>query len=110
MTAIEIPPSAAASGPAFAEGAAARPVAGVITVPTVLTGRERIDALDMQIAELVLRRVEVSRQIQAARIAEGGRRVDLRRETEIIGRYSGALGRPGTQIAMALLELSRGRA
>jgi len=76
----------------------------------VLTGRERIDALDAQIAELVLRRIEVSRQIQASRIAEGGRRVDLRRETEIIGRYSAALGRPGTTIAMALLELGRGRA
>jgi chorismate mutase len=76
----------------------------------VLSGRERIDALDAQIAELVLRRIEVSRQIQASRIAEGGRRVDLRRETEIIGRYSGALGRPGTTIAMALLELGRGRA
>ena len=76
----------------------------------VLSGRERIDALDAQIAELVLRRIEVSRQIQASRIAEGGRRVDLRRETEIIGRYSAALGRPGTTIAMALLELGRGRA
>jgi chorismate mutase len=77
---------------------------------SVLSGRERIDALDGQIAELVLRRVEVSKQIQAARIADGGRRVDLRRETEIIARYSAALGRPGTAIAMALLELGRGRA
>jgi chorismate mutase len=76
----------------------------------VLSGRERIDALDAQIAELVLHRIEVSRQIQASRIAEGGRRVDLRRETEIIGRYCAALGRPGTTIAMALLELGRGRA
>lgn len=76
----------------------------------VLTGRERIDALDAQIADLVQRRIEVSRQIQAARISDGGRRVDLRRETEIIARYSAALGRPGTTIAMALLELGRGRA
>jgi chorismate mutase len=73
-------------------------------------GRARIDALDAQIAQLVLRRNEVSRRIQAARLAEGGRRVDLRRETEIIGRYTAALGRPGTTIAMALLELGRGRA
>ena len=77
---------------------------------SVLSGRERIDALDGQIAELVLRRIEVSKQIQAARIAEGGRRVDVGRENEIIARYSGALGRPGTAIAMALLELGRGRA
>jgi len=76
----------------------------------LLSGRERIDALDAQIADLVQRRIEVSRQIQAARIADGGRRVDLRRETEVIARYSAALGRPGTAIAMALLELGRGRA
>ena len=80
------------------------------TEVSVLSGRERIDALDSQIAELVLRRIGVSKQIQAARIAEGGRRVDVRRENEIIARYSGALGRPGTAIAMALLELGRGRA
>jgi len=80
------------------------------TETTVEGGRASIDALDEQIAQLVLRRNEVSRQIQAARLAEGGRRVDLRRETEVIGRYTAALGRPGTTIAMALLELGRGRA
>ena len=76
----------------------------------VANGRTRIDALDEQIADLILRRGDVSREIQAARIADGGRRVDLRRETEIITRYTAALGRPGTAIAMALLELGRGRA
>jgi chorismate mutase len=76
----------------------------------VLGGRARIDAIDDQIADLIRHRGEVSREIQAARIADGGRRVDLRRETEIIGRYTAALGRPGTAIAMALLELGRGRA
>lgn len=76
----------------------------------VLGGRARMDAIDAQIAELIQRRGEVSRQIQAARIADGGRRVDLRRETEIINRYRTALGRPGVTIAMALLELGRGRA
>jgi chorismate mutase len=100
MTATDTPAQDAAEHAADAAGAP----------DGVLTGRERIDALDAQIAELVRRRVEVSRQIQAARIAEGGRRVDLRRETEVIGRYSAALGRPGTAIAMALLELGRGRA
>jgi chorismate mutase len=76
----------------------------------VTNGRARIDALDEQIADLIVRRGDVSREIQAARIADGGRRVDLRRETEIITRYTAALGRPGTAIAMALLELGRGRA
>lgn len=76
----------------------------------VLGGREQIDAVDAQIVALIQRRIDISRQIQAARLTDGGRRVDLRRETEIIGRYSIALGRPGTTVAMALLELGRGRA
>ena len=75
----------------------------------VLSGRERIDALDAELIALIQRRVAVSGGIQAARIAEGGRRLDLRRETEVIGRYTRALGRPGTAVAMALLELGRGR-
>jgi chorismate mutase len=72
-------------------------------------GRARIDAIDAELIALVQRRMAVSAEIQAARIAEGGRRLDLRRETEVIGRYTRALGRPGTTVAMALLELGRGR-
>ena len=75
----------------------------------VLGGRERIDAIDAELIELIRRRVAVSTEIQAARIADGGRRLDLSRETEIIGRYNRSLGRPGTGVAMALLELGRGR-
>jgi chorismate mutase len=90
---------------------AAEAAAGDSATPPggVLGGRARIDAIDDQIVELIRRRGDVSREIQAARIADGGRRVDLRRETEVIGRYTAALGRPGTAIAMALLELGRGR-
>jgi chorismate mutase len=72
-------------------------------------GRERIDAIDAELIELIRRRVAVSAQIQAVRIADGGRRLDLSRETEVIGRYTRSLGRPGTSVAMALLELGRGR-
>lgn len=90
-------------------GADARATAGAGPAP-VLAGRAQIDALDTQIGELILRRIEVSRAIQAARIADGGRRIDLRRESEIINHYRAALGKPGTAIAMALLELCRGRA
>ena len=75
----------------------------------VAGGRERIDALDAELIELITRRVSVSAEIQAARLSAGGRRLDLRRETEVIGRYTQALGRPGTSVAMALLELGRGR-
>ena len=75
----------------------------------VTGGRERIDAIDAELIALIARRVAVSAEIQSARLTTGGRRLDLRRETEIIGRYTRELGRPGTTVAMALLELGRGR-
>jgi len=71
-------------------------------------GRAHIDAIDAELIALVRRRMAVSAEIQTSRIADGGRRLDLRRETEVIGRYTRALGRPGTSVAMALLELGRG--
>ncbi|MFF1379815.1 chorismate mutase [Streptomyces sp. NPDC058308] len=71
--------------------------------------RERIDTLDDRIIGLVQERMAVSAVIQEARIASGGRRVNLSREMEILGHYSDALGKPGTTLAMTLLELCRGR-
>lgn len=71
--------------------------------------RERIDALDNQIIALIQERVAVSAAIQQARITSGGRRVHLAREMEVLSRYSGALGKPGTSLAMTTLELCRGR-
>ena len=81
----------------------------IVTPAGVRTGRERIDALAARILALITERMQTAADIQAARIAEGGRRVDLKRETEIIGRYRAALGRPGVAVAMALFELCRGR-
>lgn len=76
----------------------------------VITGaRERIDALDDRIIGLIQERMAVSAVVQEARIASGGRRVNLSREMEILGHYREALGRPGTALAMTLLELCRGR-
>ncbi|MFJ2816724.1 chorismate mutase [Streptomyces sp. NPDC087294] len=76
----------------------------------VITGaRERIDALDDRIIGLIQERTAVSAVIQDTRIASGGRRVNLSREMEVLGHYSDALGRPGTALAMTLLELCRGR-
>jgi chorismate mutase len=72
-------------------------------------GRERIDAIDAELIELIRHRGAVSAKIQSARLATGGRRLDLSRETEVIGHYAQALGRPGATVAMALLELGRGR-
>ncbi|MEU1627519.1 chorismate mutase [Streptomyces sp. NPDC020096] len=79
--------------------------------PAELIGdaRERIDELDHRIIGLLAERITVSEQIQRARIASGGRRVHLSREMEVINHYSGALGKPGTALAMTVLELCRGR-
>ncbi|KOX07086.1 chorismate mutase [Streptomyces sp. NRRL B-3648] len=77
---------------------------------TVIAGaRERIDALDDRIIGLIQERMAVSAVVQQTRIASGGRRVHLSREMEILARYRDALGKPGTSLAMTLLELSRGR-
>ncbi|MFV0134137.1 chorismate mutase [Streptomyces sp. HMX87] len=76
----------------------------------VITGaRERIDALDDRIIGLIQERVAVSAVIQEARITSGGRRVNLSREMEVLDHYRQALGKPGTALAMTLLELCRGR-
>ncbi|MFC8126156.1 chorismate mutase [Streptomyces sp. NPDC057302] len=71
--------------------------------------RDRIDALDDRIIGLVQERMAVSAVIQEARIGSGGRRVNLSREMEVLGHYRDALGKPGTSLAMTLLELCRGR-
>nr|WP_279632428.1 chorismate mutase [Streptomyces bauhiniae] len=76
---------------------------------TIDDARTRIDALDDRIIGLVQERMAVSAVVQQTRIASGGRRVSLSREMEILGRYRDALGKPGTALAMTLLELCRGR-
>ncbi|MFF1281955.1 chorismate mutase [Streptomyces sp. NPDC058299] len=75
----------------------------------IADARERIDVLDDRIIGLVQERMAVSAVVQQTRIASGGRRVHLSREMEILGRYRDALGKPGTSLAMTLLELCRGR-
>lgn len=80
------------------------------TLHSVESGRARIDEIDAEIVRLVQERTEVSRQIQAARALTGGPRVVHARENEVVGRWRAGLGRPGAAIAMALLELGRGRA
>jgi chorismate mutase len=72
--------------------------------------RREIDALDGRIVALIRERMAVSESIQRTRLAGGGRRVNLAREMEILRHYREELGRPGTQLAMTLLELCRGRA
>ncbi|WP_033027536.1 chorismate mutase [Streptomyces rimosus] len=85
-------------------GARTEAAAGVIT-----DARARIDDLDGRIIGLVQERMAVSAVIQRERIGSGGRRVNLSREMQILEHYRGQLGRPGTALAMTLLELCRGR-
>ncbi|MGW3086801.1 chorismate mutase [Streptomyces sp. NPDC001108] len=96
-----------ASGKATAEktGAHTEEAAALID-----DARARIDILDDRIIGLVQERMAVSAVIQEARITSGGRRINLSREMEILGSYRNALGKPGTSLAMTLLELCRGRA
>ncbi|WP_336319155.1 chorismate mutase [Streptomyces lavendofoliae] len=76
----------------------------------VITGaRDRIDALDDRIIGLIQERMAVSAVIQEARLSSGGRRVNLAREMEVLTHYRDALGKPGTSLAMTMLELCRGR-
>ncbi|WP_156723021.1 chorismate mutase [Streptomyces apocyni] len=75
----------------------------------ITDARDRIDALDDRIIGLVQERMAVSAVIQQSRIASGGRRVNLSREMDVLSHYSDALGKPGTALAMTLLELCRGR-
>ncbi|MGW1377568.1 chorismate mutase [Streptomyces sp. NPDC002446] len=85
-------------------GARTPEAAGIIT-----GARRRIDDLDGRIIGLVQERMAVSAVIQRERIASGGRRVNLSREMEILAHYRDQLGKPGTALAMTLLELSRGQ-
>jgi len=70
--------------------------------------RGEIDRLDEEILRLVRRRSEVSKRIGAARMAAGGTKIVYNRELEVLAHY-GQLGKEGTELAMLLLRLGRGR-
>jgi chorismate mutase len=92
-----------------AEGTPAAPLTKEAAEAVIAEARGRIDGLDAEILDAMLRRIAVSAEVQAARIAAGGPRLSLTRELEILDRYRVQLGGPGTEIAMLLLELCRGR-
>jgi chorismate mutase len=69
--------------------------------------REEIDWLDTEILRLVKRRTEISKTIGRVRLANGGPRLVLNRENNVLARYR-ELGKEGQQLAMALLSLGRG--
>ena len=69
--------------------------------------RKEIDWLDAEIVRLIQRRTEVSKLIGRVRLANGGPRLVLNRENDVLARYRD-LGKEGQQIAMAMLSLGRG--
>lgn len=71
--------------------------------------RTEINAVDEQILSSVIRRIELSREVGALRMAAGGTRLSLAREQAIVRRYTEALGPDGATLAMLLLRASRGR-
>ena len=71
--------------------------------------RSEIDACDAAIIELVQRRLAVSREIGAHRLASGGTRLNLAREQQVLARFQEALGPDGAALGMMLLRQGRGR-
>ncbi|WP_298177148.1 chorismate mutase [Saccharomonospora sp.] len=81
---------------------------GPATAKSIDDLRKEIDWLDAEILRLVKRRAEVSKTIGQARMAAGGPRIVYNREMDVLARYR-ELGPEGRQLAMALLNLGRGR-
>ena len=71
--------------------------------------REQIDACDAAIIELVQRRLAISQEIGADRLASGGTRLNLAREQQVLARFQTALGADGAALGMLLLRQGRGR-
>jgi len=83
-----------------------------VEVPTDEAGidalRTRIDQLDADLVALIKERTAVSHAIGAARMAQGGPRISYSREMAILDRFR-ALGEHGTELAMMLLAMGRGK-
>ena len=77
---------------------------------TISRLRTQIDDVDAELVSVVQRRIALSKEIQAVRMAHGGRRREHSRELKIVATYVDGLGRGGSQLALTLLELCRGRA
>jgi monofunctional chorismate mutase len=76
---------------------------------TESTRRHTIDTIDSDIIRLIQRRQDISAAIQRARVADGRPRLHQAREIAILKRYSRHLGKPGTALASAILDVCRGK-
>jgi chorismate mutase len=85
------------------------PITDVPQIADVLSGRAVLDDIDEQIRRLLAARIGVSKQVQGLRRSLGEPSIQHQRENEVIARYVDELGDPGADIAMAILELCRGR-
>ena len=70
--------------------------------------RERIDEIDAAMIGLWRERAGLSQQIGAVRVANGGTRLVLSREQQVIDRFREAIGVDGTQLALLVLRAGRG--
>jgi chorismate mutase len=70
--------------------------------------RSQIDDVDQAILTLLATRRGLSRQVQDARVAAGGVRIELNRERQILTTYGAALGSHGVALATAVLRSCRG--
>jgi chorismate mutase len=113
LSAQSAQPEDAASGQNAADTATAATAAGTpaaaTAADTIATLRSQIDAIDEAIISLVAERVQVSKLIQTTRINDGGTRVELGRERQILEAYRNRLGRDGTHLADAVLQYCRGQ-
>ncbi|MET0864328.1 MAG: chorismate mutase [Nakamurella sp.] len=83
-----------------------------VPIPTDQAGidklRLEIDALDAELVKLILHRTAVSHAIGMARKTLGGPKIVYSREMAILERFR-ALGPAGTDLAMMLLAMGRGK-
>lgn len=75
------------------------------TVPDL---RSRIDHIDHELLALWQERGRLSQQVGRARLAEGGTRLALAREQQIVARYRSVLGADGVALALLVLRAGRG--
>jgi chorismate mutase len=78
-------------------------------VTNIERSRQKLDAVDDQIIELLQRRIKISKKIQRAKIAAGLSRVDIAREAVIRAKYLEAHGWNGASIAVSILRMVKER-
>lgn len=108
VTSMTNEPADAAARDAQPPAAESSPTAPAASSMSIDELRTEIDRIDGQLLELIQRRSEISHQIGETRASQGGTRMVYSREMKILDRFA-PLGPAGTELAMLLLSLGRGR-